>query len=460
MDDRSFADALCAWLDPSAVLQVARTHAGTVAGQLDEPGHVRLAGADPDGARAIGLDTLVAKFLSGFEVPGEYVGLLAARFADVPEASWAYVRGLRFGGRVLFGSEAGDNTLLQLTDRVAFARLAAAPIDFLARFTTVTARSWIENAASRRQFLEHSVYSDWLVFVEFTVAAALGHGDLARSAQSRATGQVLYGDGTPGLSLIGQPPFPDPAPGREAFEELLRGAEARWRAQAEVAPADTGAAAPFDFTTPIAADRAAPGAADGFIEIADDEAGEPWRNIARWRNECSPYAILRSSARRSPLTIDSYNGRVFDFPLEENVGVYGITGAMPDLPWTRGLADCLRSPYRKVPCYAVENLADLQAALANPVIGDGSNLLFRGQAREYRSSVRPTLVKCSTAMLMRWSRRSWRRRHVSVSRSKRFCRHGCSSCGRSSSSCGATSSACRKSPIVCARSSKRTHNGS
>jgi FRG domain len=383
MDDRLFAEALCAWLDPSAVLQVARTHAGSDAGALEEPGHVRLMGTVPGGARAIGLDALVEKFLRGLEVPDEYVGLLASRFPDVPAGSWEYVRALRFAGRVLFGTEAGGDALLQLTDRAAFARLAAAPLDFLVRHTLATARSWIVNAGARREFLEHSVYSDWLVFVEFTVASTLGQKDLARSAQTSANGQVLYGDGTPGLSLIGEPPFPDPAPRRASFEELLRGAEARWQSPAAAAP-NASVAAPFDFAAPAGADRAALTAADGFADIDDERAAEPWRNIARWRNECSPYAILRSRSRRTPLAIDSYYGRVFDFPLEENLGIYGITGAMPDLPWALGLAHVLRSPYRKVPCYAAGSLADVQSALANPVIGDGSNLLFRGQAREYR----------------------------------------------------------------------------
>ena len=79
--------------------------------------------------------------------------------------------------------------------------------------------------------------------------------------------------------------------------------------------------------------------------------------IARWRNECSPYAILRLQ-RRSPLAIDSYYGRVFDFPLEENLGIYGITGTMPDLPWTRGTADCLRRRIARSPATRSKNLAD------------------------------------------------------------------------------------------------------
>jgi len=395
MDDRAFAESLSAWVDPSAVLKVARSHAAADP-KLEQPGFVPVPGKLPGGARAIALDTLVGKFLRGFQLPAEYVDLLVARFPDVPQLSWDYARGLRFEGDVLSGPETGDeNNILLVRDRASFARMVAIPVAFLVRQTLSIAGSWINSPADRRDFLEHSVYSDWLVFIEYTVAAALGHADLARSAQPNLRAQVLYGDGTAGVALVSEPPFHDASTVRKMFEGLI---------QIE--------SVPFDFTKAPAAGRQALSADDGFVAIDEMAAVQPWRNISRWRNECSPYALFGSQHRSSSLVIDTYYGRVFDFSLEENLGVYGVTEAMPDRPWARGLTTYLRSPYRKVPCYTAKDLGELQAVFSRVrIAGDGSPPLFRGQSAEYAlrrtpnarevlygdaSAVEPSLLATST----------------------------------------------------------------
>ena len=336
--------------------------------RLEQPGFLPVPGTVPGGAHAVGLDTLVGKFLRGFRLPTEYVALLVARFPEIPQPSWDYVLGLRFEGDVLFGSETGqENTILLVRDRASVARMVAIPVAFLVRQTLAIAANWIDAAKDRRDFLEHSVYSDWLVYLEFTVAAALGHEALARSAQPNPRAQVLYADGCVGVSLVSEPPFSDAGSVRESFEMLLRTERPR-----------------FDFTLPATAGRPALSADDGFVSIAEAQAVQPWRNVSRWRDECSPYAVFRSQNRNPGLAIDTYYGRVFDFPLEENLGIYGITQAMPDRARGKGMGGYLRSPYRKVPCYQANDLGELHAIFSGvAIVGDGSPTLFRGQTNEY-----------------------------------------------------------------------------
>src|SRR5262245_35078441 len=143
MDDETFARQLSAWVDPSAVLRAVRGHAGTDA-RVQQPGFIAVPGAAPGGARAIGLDILVRKFLQGFRLPVEYVAMLAAGFPGIPQPSWDYALGLRFEGEVLSGPETGDaNTILLVTDRDSVADIVAIPVGFLARRILSIANDWI-----------------------------------------------------------------------------------------------------------------------------------------------------------------------------------------------------------------------------------------------------------------------------------------------------------------------------
>ncbi|HEU4885041.1 MAG TPA: FRG domain-containing protein [Longimicrobium sp.] len=385
MEDAAFAAQLCAWLQPEAVAQAAA--AFDASPQIERmDAEVSFKRAIAMDAAAIGLDVLADKFLRGFQVPAEYLELMASFYPQITPRAWSYAGGLRTRGQARYSGfppERADDTALVLADRWALVRMVSGPLEFLIRYTASVVPLWSSAPESRADFFEHSSYGELLAFIEYTVASALGHEARVRSARP-ANAQVIYGDGVPGFSLVGQPPFGGEAAAREAVGAMFRGAHARWAARAGGENPPEYREPEYDFAAPPPAHLPAPGETDGFRTIGEDEAGQPWRNVARWRNEHSPYSVMGARSTAPALAIDTFYGRVFDVAPKENLGLYGITAAMPDAPGPAATRGFLRIPYRKVPRYAVRGRAELDAVLGSLVVmGDGSPRLYRGQAREY-----------------------------------------------------------------------------
>ena len=385
MEDREFARQLCAWLDPAGVAQAAAAHdvSREYAGTSTTLTFPRRA---PGEARAIGLDVLVDKFLRGFELSGDAVELLAPRYPRISAEAWEWVSSLRFEGSVAYedfpaGEEA--STIMKLTDRFSLAFLVRSPIEFLIQETARLAPTWSVLRDDWGDFYEPSVYTELPAFIECAVATALGHAARLRSAQLQEGATVLYGDGAHGFSTVGAPPFAKTEATRELYDTAMREQFKRYemRLGLDSIAADPGAA--YDFGRVPPGERPRPGESDGFVAIDPREAAEPWRNVSRWRDEHSPYSIMRSRGAVD-WAVDSYYGRVYDFPLEGSYGVYGITEAMPTAPWARTADGFLRTPFRKVPRYVVRDRAELGRLFGRvAIIGDGSETLYRGQPGEY-----------------------------------------------------------------------------
>ena len=78
MDDRAFAEQLCTWVDPQAVLKAADTLMTTPEMLAAVRFEFLIPSAAPVNPEAIGLDRLVRKFLRGFHLPEEYLQLLSS----------------------------------------------------------------------------------------------------------------------------------------------------------------------------------------------------------------------------------------------------------------------------------------------------------------------------------------------------------------------------------------------
>ncbi len=389
MDESHFAQQLCTWAEPALVVTAAQTYERSPQ-SAQATVEVPFSRIHPGDARSIGLDELIMRFLRNFEMPQDYLDLLASRFPGESAMGWEWIRGLRFKGQVLFSDfpagQRGD-TLLLIRDQFGLVSLVSGPIGLLVRLTAHMAQIWACTPKTRQDFFEHSAYGELLVFIESTVATALGHGASVKSA-AKGKAHKLYGSGSVAVSMIGDPPFADAAAAREAGDNLFSHIPRQSQLKPEQSPPIAESKQyPFDFNraevTQGLRDLAAE---DGLIEISEAESGKPWRNVARWRNECSPYAIMRSRQSGPRLVIDTYYGRAFDFPLHENYGVYGITEALPDAPGCE-LANhgFLRLPYRKIPRFDVGSRAEMDRLLKNVrLAGSGSTLLYRGQSGEYR----------------------------------------------------------------------------
>jgi hypothetical protein len=308
---------------------------------------------------------------------------LAAKNPQLRNETWHWISELQFSGSVMyedFPPGQRDDTIVLLNDRMSIIPLVAGPVNFLVRYAATFVPLW---GATRQTgvFFEPSAFGELSAYIESTVANALGNDALVRSAEPRKSATVMYGDGSLGFSMISEPPFVKAQEIRRASDDIYRKLDVDHLLQTGSL---TIAFDKYDFEKAILPSRSVLTEEDGFVTIDNVEAIQPWRNIARWRNECSPYSILRSQIKGPSLTVDTYYGRVFDFPLEENFGIYGITKAIPNTPGTQGEKYYLRTPYRKIPAYVVRSRTELDSVLKRvKVFGDASNRLFRGQSREY-----------------------------------------------------------------------------
>jgi hypothetical protein len=416
MEAVDFARQMTSWIFPAKVLEAARElafdrpeavatqwHAFTT--NLGEP------------ASLTGLDGLVREFLNGFRLTSDYVEFVRWLFRDVggdlSEDVWSELAETRFAGKVLFSgfpTEFPPNTVLAYCDRRVVADILEDPIRLLLHVNEGMAGTWITVRAKGRAFLQQSAYGPLPAYVESVTANACG-----MEPNAIETGFVLARRGINyrfrSLSLVGP---------LDENVDLTRGADLGrkwWSAMRKVSlPVSALGALPVTagaFTDPQepairhAAKRSHPIDAVGLTNLADNGlelvdgrfAGQPWRNLERFRNEISPFARTGSGTPMAGdgLLVDRFYGQVFDFLPTAESAVYGATDAFPWLPEEAPVnLGWLRVPYRRIPRIRVTNKAEIDAALqiartliqGDPLLASVSQpttdrLLFRGQSREY-----------------------------------------------------------------------------
>jgi hypothetical protein len=380
MDDRAFARQLCAWLDPFRLASLALEYSRDPA-SLERRGRATREARSFRRAADVGLDRLIRAFLQNFELFADIVAILpGASQLSLPTDALARLTGLRFTGEASFENfDESDPEGAVVAFRGSGIEILtiAGPINFLVRFVDQIVDMW-SPLDRDRAFYEPSFHTELPIYIESTVARALGFRV-----------QTAFTSGKPGVNarlngvvtMVGSPPFDR----RGAVESWSLARQGELPAPRLVSDERTAA---------VFAD------ADGMILLDPEEAAEPWRNIERFRNECSPYSGIERPRARSDgkLMIDSQYGRAFDFVLTEASAVYGFTD---DLARVTHPADLgyLRVPYRCVPRIRVGSRAELErifttlAAQAQVAGRADIRLLIRGQTREYYVNRSPAALR-------------------------------------------------------------------
>lgn len=183
MDDDAFARQVSAWLDPFAVIQAARMHAGSTA-VAEAPATWTWATPQYASARDVGVDELMTKFLRGFRLQPQYVKLIRHSWEEpIPSEAWDRLSNQSFSGEVSFSefpADAPEGTVVWLAGRAATMLVLKSPLEFLGECVGSYANTWLEMAAHQATgvgpevWLEHSSPAELFVYIESVVARACG----------------------------------------------------------------------------------------------------------------------------------------------------------------------------------------------------------------------------------------------------------------------------------------------
>jgi hypothetical protein len=229
-----------------------------------------------------------------------------------------------------------------------------------------------------KAFYEPSFHTELAVYIEASVVRALGFR-VDSAWTSGKPGQNVRPINAV-VTMVGSPPFD-----RQAVAD-------GWAMARRQAVPSPRAAAPMAIPS-VFDDR------DGLVLLDPQHAAEPWHNIERFRNECSPLSGVEAPVPRSDekLLVDLQYGRAFDFILTDESAVYGFT---EDLARMRPPVELgyLRVPYRLVPRIRVRSRAEFETIVSSAreqLAGSlvESRILLRGQSQEYFLQRSPGALK-------------------------------------------------------------------